>query len=150
MNKLKRKLICEFIIILNCMFTIIIYILGLIKPKVYFSNFLLSTIQVIFAGVILIFMLPLYFRDFKIFDENRENDIRKVYKPFWRYCILISMIICIISLVGFMVLWILVLLLNLPSIILNVAVTILANIALICFGIIIVIVVVREIKFKFK
>lgn len=145
MDKLKRKIICEFIIIAACMLTISIYIAGLIAPNIYFSNFLLTTIQTIFAGVILVFMFPLYFHDLKIADEKDEIIITtKVIEQFWRYCIKISGIVSIISMISYLILWALVILLNLTSIILNRVATILGIIIVISFVICMIIIVIRE------
>ena len=149
MDKLKRKIICEFIIIAACMLTISIYIAGLIAPNIYFSNFLLTTIQTIFAGVILVFMFPLYFHDLKIADEKNEIIITtKVNKKFWSYCIKVSGIISIVSITSYLILWVLVLLLNLTSVILNKVATILGIVFVISFVTCAIIVVIRARSYK--
>ena len=145
MDKLKKRIILEFIIICMCISVMTIYIMGLIVPNIYFSDFLLSTIQVIFTGGIMILVLPLYFHDLKIADEKNEIIITtKSIKQFWSYCITISGIISIVSVISYLILWILVLLLNLTSIILNKIATVLMIIITISFLTCIIIIVIRE------
>lgn len=145
MDKLKKRIILEFIIICMCISVMTIYIMGLIVPNIYFSDFLLSTIQVMFVGGIMLLMLPLYFHDLKIADEKDEIIITtKVIEQFWRYCIKISGIVSIISMISYLILWALVILLNLTSIILNRVATILGIIIVISFVICMIIIVIRE------
>ena len=112
MDNLKKRIIYEYTIICTCITIFTLYIMGLIILNIY--NFLLATIQAILAGVIMMFILPLYFHDLKIADEKSE--IKKntkttinTTKTFWSYCITVSLIIFITSTTIFMILWILVL-----------------------------------------
>ena len=128
-----------------CISTMTTYIMGLVIPNIYFSDFLLSTILVISVGGIMMLMLPLYFHDLKIADEKNEIIITtKVIKQFWKYCIMISGIISIISIISYLILWALVILLNLTSLILNKIATLLGIIIVISFVICMIIIVIRE------
>lgn len=146
MNKLNKKIICEFIIIFMCMLATSIYIAGLIAPKIYFSNFLLSTVQVIFAVVVLMFMIPLYFHDLKIADEKyKTKSITKVNKRFWSYCIKVSIIVSIISIISYFTLGALVFLLNLRPYMLDVITIIIMIVLTISLVITFTIIIVRDV-----
>lgn len=132
----------EFIIIFSSLFTIAIYIAGLISPNIYFSNFLLTTIQTIFAGVILIFMFPIYFHDLKKREDDSEN-ITNTIKPFWSICIIALGLISITSMICYLIMWFLVLLLNLTSPVLNMIATMLMIIMIIFTSIFFIIIFIR-------
>ena len=120
--KLKKKVICELMII-TCSLAIMLFcVLEIILPNIYFSNFWLSAICLIFAGIALIFIFPLYVHDYELLDIG--NATKKI-KLFWSYCIRISILICIISMISLVILYLLVILLNLISTILNAIATIL-------------------------
>jgi len=109
LNKLKKEVILEFIIIIGCFFVIGFYIVGIISPNIYFSNFLLSTIQTIFAVVLLIIMLQQYNHNLKLLDNGYEkrNIIRDTISPFWFRCFITLLIICSTTIAGIIVLLIL-------------------------------------------
>ena len=137
----------EFIIIFSSLFTVAIYIAGLISPNIYFSNFLLTTIQTIFAGVILIFMFPIYFHDLKKLEDYSEN-ITNTIKPFWRICIIALGLISITSMICYLIMWGLVLLLNLTSPVLNMIATMLMIIIIIFTSIFFIIIFIRTLREK--
>ena len=147
MEKLKKKIMVEFIIIFSSLFTVAIYIAGLISPNIYFSNFLLMTIQTIFAGVILIFMFPIYFHDLKKLEDHSEN-ITNVIKPFWRICIIALGLISITAMICYLIMYGLVLLLNLTSPILNMIATMLMIIMIIFTSIFFIIIFIRSLREK--
>lgn len=137
----------EFIIIFSSLFTVAIYIAGLISPNIYFSNFLLTTIQTIFAGVILIFIFPIYFHDLKKLEDYSEN-ITNTIKPFWRICIIALGLISITSMICYLIMWGLVLLLNLTSPILNMIATMLMIIIIIFTSTFFIIIFIRSLREK--
>lgn len=151
MEKLKKKIMIEFIIIFSSLFTVAIYIAGLIagliSSNIYFSNFLLTTIQTIFAGVILIFMFPIYFHDLKKLEDYSEN-ITNTIKPFWRICIIALGLISITSMICYLIMWGLVLLLNLTSPVLNMIATMLMIIMIIFTSIFFIIIFIRTLREK--
>ena len=147
MEKLKKKIMVEFIIIFSSLFTVAIYIAGLISPNIYFSNFLLTTIQTIFAGVILIFIFPIYFHDLKKLEDYSEN-ITNTIKPFWRICIIALGLISITSMICYLIMWGLVLLLNLTSPILNMIATMLMIIIIIFTSTFFIIIFIRSLREK--
>ena len=146
MDKLKKKTTLEFVIICMCISMFIIYMMGLIIPNIYFSDFLLSTILVILVGVIFMVILPLYFRDLRIADEKKEVEInaKTTTKLFWSHCVVVSGLISIASMISFFILYVLVLLLNLTSRVLNRIATVLMIIIIIFTIVFFVIIFIRD------
>ena len=76
---------------------------------------------------------------------------RESFNPFWSYCFRISSIIFITSIASYLVLWILVLLLNMTSRVLNIVATVLMTIVMVsCIITVIMVVVKGEIEEFYK
>ena len=77
-----------------------------------------------------------------------ENEKQIYNNIIWKYCFLISLIVCVGSLISYLVLWGLIILLNLTALVLNVIATILGFIIIISFIIICILTIMRDILEK--
>jgi len=98
-------------------------------------------------------MIISYHHDLNLLDEQDKSGIKKyrtlTLSTFWHYTIISFLITCITSIIIFATLWILILLLNPTSHILNIIVSIIATIGVISFAIIFSIIGIAEIKKKY-
>jgi len=78
MNFLKRKILAEKMIIFGCMSMISVYLFGiigmLITPKIYFSDFRETTIEVLLVLVILFYV----FKDYHIDKIQLEKESKEL------------------------------------------------------------------------
>lgn len=75
MNQLKMKIICEGMMIFGCGLIIGTYIIGIIAPNFYFSDFWESTMITMLTCAILFFVIQDYNTDLALLEkEKTEKD----------------------------------------------------------------------------
>lgn len=148
MLKLKTQIICEFIIIITCFFVIGLYIIGLIKSNVFFSNIILSTMQTILFLIIMILMIPCYLRDLKKIESNGNKRVERldIKKIVWKITFIFFTTISCVSIIIYLTIYLLMIFFKINFSIYLISLTFIMTISITITLLIIIIIPYKKIK----